>query len=124
MAENILELLASFVSTFATDGVNQRKIRGKSVVREWTWITLTILNEDMDDVIRIIKLIKKSNLVLDGGINIVKHKKIQERGLMLVLLEGLDGSMLGNIMNEKYVMKVGKGFVSTGKKCCMSGKTR
>ena len=70
----------------------------------------------MDDVIRIIKLIKKSNLVLDGGINIVKHKKIQERGLMLVLLEGLDGSMLGNIMNEKYVMRVGKGFVSTGKK--------
>ena len=56
----------------------------------------------MDDVIRIIKSLKKSNIVIDGGSKTVKHKiKIQEGGFMCVLLGSLGGSMLGNILNKK-----------------------
>lgn len=72
------------------------------VVREGKWITPTILNEDMDDVIRIIKSLKKSNIVIDGGSKTVKHKiKIQEGGFMCVLLGSLGGSIIGNILNKK-----------------------
>ena len=38
------------------------------------WITLVVPNEDMDDIIRIIKSLKNSGVFIDGVSETVKHK--------------------------------------------------
>ena len=50
LAKNILASLPTMASASAIDGAIQRKMRGKGVLG----ITLVILNESMDDIIRII----------------------------------------------------------------------
>ena len=50
LAKNVLASLPTMASASATDGAIQRKMRGKGVLG----ITLVILNESMDDIIRII----------------------------------------------------------------------
>ena len=45
-------------STSETDGAIQRKMRGRDVVRAGKGITLVILTEDMDNIVKIIKLLE------------------------------------------------------------------
>ena len=57
MAKTVLAPLATMSSASSTDGAIERKIHGRGVARAGIEITLVILNEDMDDIIRIIKSI-------------------------------------------------------------------
>ena len=49
--------LPGLVSNLASNAINkfERKISGKEAVRAWKGFTLFILNEDIDDIIKIIK---------------------------------------------------------------------
>ena len=65
----------------------------------------------MDDVIRIKKLLKNGDILIDGVSETEKHEiKKQEDGL----LETLGASMLGNMLTGKSVVRAGKGVVRTG----------
>ena len=57
LAKNVLTLLPTIASTSETDGAIQRKMRGRDVVRR-KGITLVILTEDMDNTVKIIKLLE------------------------------------------------------------------
>lgn len=49
---------------------------------------MNILNEDMDDIIRILKSLKHSNVISDGGSQTVKDEtKIQEDGFLLCVIK-------------------------------------
>ena len=74
LATNIVTPLASMASVPAIDDVFQRKIRGRGVVRAGKGITLVFLSEDMDDIIRIIKLQENSGVLFDGVNETVKHE--------------------------------------------------
>ena len=91
LAKMLLVLLASMASATAMNGTIQRKMRGiekimasgSGVVRTGKRITLSILNGVMDDIIRFIKLLESSVVLLDGVIETVKHEiKIQENELL------------------------------------------
>ena len=91
LAKMLLVLLASMASATAINGTIQRKMRGiekimasgSGVVRTGKRITLSILNGVMDDIIRFIKLLESSVVLLDGVIETVKHEiKIQENELL------------------------------------------
>ena len=66
----------------AIDGAIQRKKRGRvaiatktaGAVRAGKWITLVVPNEDMDDIIRIIKSLENSGVFIDGVSETVKHE--------------------------------------------------
>ena len=58
LAKNVLTLLPTIASTSETDGAIQRKMRGRDVVRAGKGITLVILTEDMDNIVKIIKLLE------------------------------------------------------------------
>ena len=66
---------------FWTDGTTQRKMRGKTVivknragvVTAGKWMNLIISNGDMDDIIRIKKLLENSDVLIDGVCGTVKH---------------------------------------------------
>ena len=55
LAKNVLAPLASMALASAVDGAIQRKMRGQGVLRPGKGITLVISNENMGDIIRIIK---------------------------------------------------------------------
>ena len=92
-------------SASAINSAIPRNMPGRGVVRAEKRITLVILNEDMDDIIRIMKPLENS------GILIVKYEKRQQDGFLGLLLGNLVASRLGNILTTKGVMKAGKGVV-------------
>ena len=72
-AKNFLAPLATMVSASAIDGTIQREMRGRGAivtgkagaVKAGKGITLVIVNEDMDDIIRIIKSLENSGVLID-----------------------------------------------------------
>ena len=53
-------------SASAIDSAIQRKLRGEGVIRARRGIYLVISNEDMDDIIRIIKSLEYFDVLIDG----------------------------------------------------------
>ena len=72
LARNNLPRLAS---TLASNAINifERKIGGKGALRTGKGFTLFILNEDMNDIIKIIKSLEYSGVLIDGVTKTVKH---------------------------------------------------
>ena len=60
LAKNVLEPSATMASASAIYDAIQRKLRGKDFVRARKEITLVILNEYMDEIIRTIKSLENS----------------------------------------------------------------
>ena len=84
---------------------------GREVGRASKGIVLVILNEDMDDIIRIIKSLENSCVLLDGVGETVKHEvKKQEGGFFGMLLGTLGASVLGNMLTRKRVMRARTGY--------------
>ena len=59
--------LPTLASATAIDGAIQRKMCERGVAKAGKRITLIISNEDMADIIRIIKSLEKSGVLVDGG---------------------------------------------------------
>ena len=77
--------LPELVTIFTSNAINkfERKISGKGAVRASKWFTLFISNENMNDIIKIIKLLEDSRVLIDGVTKTVKDEiKKQEGGLL------------------------------------------
>ena len=82
-------------------------MRWKSVVKAGKGITLVISNEDMDDIIRIIKSLASLEASNDGVSETVKQELKKQEGGLRALLGTLDASMFGNILTGKWIMLAG-----------------
>ena len=70
---------------------------------------LVISIEDISDIIRIIKSLENSTVLIDEFIETVKHEsKNQEDGFLGILLGTLGVSMLENILARKSVLRAEK----------------
>ena len=60
----------------ASNAINkvETRISGKRVARAGKEFTSLISNQDMDDIIRIIKLLEDSGVLIDGVTENVKHE--------------------------------------------------
>ena len=84
-------------------------MRGKGVVRAGKGVTLVILNEDMNDIIRIIKLLENLGELTDGVRETVKIDiEKQKGGFLAMLFWTLAASMLGNMLTKKVVLRAEK----------------
>ena len=61
-------------SASAIDGASQREMYSASVVKARNGIALAISNEDMNDIIRILKPLENSGVLIDGVNEALKHK--------------------------------------------------
>ena len=87
-----------------------------SVLRAGKGITLVISKEYMDDIIRMIKSLNNSGVVIDGVSETKKYDiKKREGGFLGLLLATLGASVLGNMLTGKGVMRAGKGVVRAGR---------
>ena len=68
--------LPGLVSNLTSNAINkfERKISGKGAVRAGKGFTLFISNEDMNDIIKIVKSLEYSSVLIDGVTEIVKHE--------------------------------------------------
>ena len=72
--------------------------------------TLVISNKDMEDLIKILKSLEDSGLLLKGVTESVQNEiKEQKGGFLSMLLETLGASLLGNLLTGKGIHRARKG---------------
>ena len=100
---NFPGLLRNIASNLALNATNEfeRRISRKVVVKAGKGFTLFISNEDMDDIIKIVKSLEDSGILIDGVTEAVKHElKKQEGGFLGALLAPLDVSMVQPVISS------------------------
>ena len=92
----------------AIDGSMQKKIHGSGV-------KLIIEQEDMNDIMKIIKALENSGILLKGVSKTIKNETKEQRGGFLSMLLGtLAASLLGNFLTgEKVIMRAGEGSAAS-----------
>ena len=68
--------LPGLVSYLTSNVINkfERKISGKGAVRAGKGFTLFISDKDMNDILKLIKSLEDSGILIDGGTETVKHE--------------------------------------------------
>ena len=104
LAKNVLAPLGLAAVMSAIDGSIQKKIHGSGV-------KLIIEEEDMQDIIKIIKELENSDILLKGVSKTIENEiKEQRRGFLSMLLGTLGASLLGNLLTGKGIMRAGDGI--------------
>ena len=65
LAQNVLPQLAANATSSVIDKL-EKKRRGQGIIRAGKRFTLFILNEDMDDILRIVESLENSGLLIDS----------------------------------------------------------
>ena len=77
--------------------------------------TLIISNDEMEDIIKIVKSLEESGLLLKGVSETVQNKAKEQKGRFLSMLLGMVGaSLLGNILTGWGINRAGEGVVRAG----------
>ena len=108
LAKNALAPLGLTAAMSAIDGSIQKKIHGSGV-------KLIIEQEDMKDIMKIIKALENSGILLKGVSKTIKNETKEQRGGFLSMLLGtLGASLLGNLLSGgKGIMRAGEGSVAS-----------
>ena len=118
LAKSILIPLGLTAAASIADAGIHKKILGSGYNRPSSsasrTTTLTISNDEMEDIIKIVKSLKDSGLLLKGVSQIVQNEaKEQKRGFLSMLLGTLGVSLLGNILAGKGINRAGEGVIAT-----------
>ena len=97
----------------AIDGSIKKKMLGSGTT------TLIISNDEMDDILKIVKSLEDSGLLLKGVSETIQHEAKEQRGGFLSMLLGtLGASLLGDILSKglsgKGVIRAGEGTIRAG----------
>ena len=77
--------------------------------------TLIISNDEIEDIIKIVKSLEDSGLLLKGVTETVQNKvKEQKGGFLSTLLGTLGASLLGNILTGRAINRAGERVVRAG----------
>ena len=105
LAKNVLGLTAAMS---AIDGSIQKKFHGSGV-------KLIIKQEDMKDIMKIIKELENSDILLKGVSKTIENEIKEQRGGFLGMLLGtLGASLLGILLTGKGIMRAVDGIVRAG----------
>ena len=114
--------IPGLVSNLTSNAINkfERKICGKGAVRAGKEFTLFISNEDMIDIIKIIKSREESGVSIDGITETVKHEiEKKESGFIGALLAPLATSLVQPVISlvvksisGRGVRRAGKGYMN------------
>ena len=108
LAKNVLAPLGLAAAMSAIDGSIQKKIHGSGV-------KLIIEQEDMKDIMKIIKALENSDILLKGVSKTIKNEtKEKSDGFLSMLLGTLGASLLGNLLTGgKVIVRAGEGSVAS-----------
>ena len=110
LAKSVLIRLGLTAAASAADAEIHKKILGSG-----GHATLTISNNEVEDLIKTVKSLEDSGLLLKRVTESVQNKiKEQKGGFLSMLLGTLDASLLGNLLTGKGIQRTGEGIVRTG----------
>ena len=105
LPKRVLIPLGLTAASSAKDTAIQKKMFGSGTT------TLIISNEEMNDIIKIIKSIEESGLLIKGVRETIKNEaKEQKCGFFSMLLDTLGASLLGNLLKGKGTIRAGQDF--------------
>ena len=109
LAKSVLIPLGLTAATSATDAPIHKKIFGSAVT------TLIISNEEMNDIIKKIKSLEESGLLIKGISETIKNEAKEQKGVFLGMLLGtLSASLLGNLLTGKERIRACEGTIRAG----------
>ena len=109
LANSLLIPLGLTAAASATDAAIHKTMFGSA------FTTLIISNEEMNDIMKIVKSIKESGLLIKGVYKTFKNKEKEQRvGLLGILLGTLGASLLGNLLTSKGTLRAGEGTIRAG----------
>ena len=74
--------------------------------------TLIIANDEMDDILKIVKSLENSGVLLKGVSETIQHEaKEQREGFLSILLGTLGASLLGDVLSKDLS---GRGVIRAG----------
>ena len=119
LAKNVLAPLGLTAAMSAIDGSIQKKIHGSGV-------KLIIEQEDMNDIMKTIKALESSGILLKGVSKTIKNETKEQRGgFSSMLLGTLGASLLGNLLiGGKGIVRAGDGIVRAGEGSGSKKKTK
>ena len=108
LAKNVLAPLGLTAAISTIDGGLQKKIHGSGV-------KLIIEQEDMKDIMKTIKALENSSILLKGVSITIKNETKERRGGFLSMLLGtLGAGLLGNLLTGgKGIIRAGEGSVAS-----------
>ena len=117
LAKSILIPLGLTAAASATGEIIHKKIFGSGVT------ILTILNEEMNGIMKIVKSLKESGLLIKGVTikNEAKEQK-KKKEFLGILLGTLSGSFLGNLSKGKGTIRADEGTFRTGEGTVRAGQ--
>ena len=106
LAKNVLAPLGLTAAMSAIDGSIKKKMLGSGTT------TLIISNNEMNDIIKIVKSLENAGVILKGVSETIQHEAKEQRGGFLsMLLATLGASLLGNLLTSgKGVTRAGEGI--------------
>ena len=108
-AKSVLIPLGLTAVVSAADAVIHKKILGSGNHPSHNTV-LIISNDEIEDIIKIVKSLEDSGLLLKGVTETVQNEvKEQKGGFISMLLGTLGASLLGNLLTGKGVYRAGKG---------------
>ena len=109
LIKSVLIPLSLIVAASAADAAIHKKIVG-SGHNDPSSTTLIISNSEMNDIIKIVKSLEDSGLLLKGVTETVQNEvKEQKGGFLSMLLGTLGASLLGNLLTGRGIYRAGKG---------------
>ena len=110
LAKSVLNPLGLTGATSAADTGIHKKILGSAINT-----TLIISNKDMDYLIKMVKSLEDSGLLLKGVTESVQNEvKKQKGGFLSMILGTLGASLLGNLLAGKGIHRAGEGIAREG----------
>ena len=117
MAKSVLIPLGLTAAASAGDSGIHKKILGSGNT------TLIISNNNIEVLIKIVKSLEDSGLLLKGVTESVQNEvKEQKGGFLSMLLGTLGASLLGNLLTGKGINKKGKGINRAGEGIVRAGE--
>ena len=109
LAKSVLIPLGLTAAASAADAGIHKKILGSGTT------TLIISNDEMKGIIRIVKSLEDSGLLLKGVNKTIQNEAKEQRGGFLSMLLGtLAASLLGNILAGWGINRAGEGVIRAG----------
>ena len=117
----ILTLLAQSVlvplGLTAADAAIQKKIYGLGTT------TFVFSNEDLNDIMKILKYLEGSDLFIKGVTETVENEvKVQKRGFLGMLAATLGASLLENMLSGREVVRSGDRVIQAGEGVIRAGE--
>ena len=110
LAKNVLAPLGLTTAMSAIDGSIKKKMLGSGTT------TLIISNDEMDDILKIVKSLENSGVLLKGVSETIQHETKEQRGGFLGMLLGTLGTSLLDVLSKglsgKGVNRADEGTIS------------